>query len=231
MSKRNATALGLATLGAVTLLGALQRTSAEPPPAYDARIYELIDAVSAERIERDIQTLVGSGTRHTRSETESETRGIGAARRWISAEFLSISNDCGGCLEVSFQRSIAPGQPGTRIPVDTEIVNVVAVIRGTTDPNRYVIMSGDIDNRVSDPNNYTDDSPGANDNASGMAGTIEAARVLSRYAKTFTASIVLVGLSGEETGLLGGAHMATVGRNQGLSLIHITEPTRQRPRA
>ena len=153
MSKRNATALSLATLGVVTLFGAQQQISDNPPPAYDERIYGLIDAVSAERIERDIQTLVGFGTRHTRSETESETRGIGAARRWISAEFLSISNDCGGCLDVSFQRTVAPGQPGTRIPVDTEIVNVVAVIRGRSDANRYVIMSGDNDNRVSDPNN------------------------------------------------------------------------------
>ena len=218
MSKRNATALSLATLGVVTLFGAQQQTRDNPPPAYDERIYELIDTVSAERIERDIQTLVGFGTRHTRSETESETRGIGAARRWISAEFLSISNDCGGCLDVSFQRTVAPGQPGTRIPVDTEIVNVVAVIRGRSDANRYVIMSGDIDNRVSDPNNYTDDSPGANDNASGMAGTIEAARVLSQSAGTFNASIILVGLSGEENGLLGGAHMAAVGRTEGWNI-------------
>ena len=83
MSKRNATALSFATLGVVTLFGAQQQISDNPPPAYDERIYGLIDAVSAERIERDIQTLVGFGTRHTRSETESETRGIGAARRWI----------------------------------------------------------------------------------------------------------------------------------------------------
>ena len=103
MSKRNATALGLATLGAVTLLGAQQRTSTEPPPAYDARIYELIDAVSAERIERDIQTLVGFGTRHTLSDTVSDTRGIGAARRWIKTEFDRISAAAGGKLEVSYQ--------------------------------------------------------------------------------------------------------------------------------
>lgn len=184
------------------------------PPEDDLRIYDLIRSVSSDRIESDIRTLVSFGTRHTRSETESETRGIGAARRWIHTEFRNISDHCDGCLEVNFQRTLVPGRPGTRIPVDTEIVNVTAIIRGNTDPNRYLIMSGDIDNRISDPNNFTDDSPGANDNASGMAGTIEATRVLSQLAGSFNASIALVGLSGEENGLLGGAHMAAVAREE-----------------
>ncbi|MEP1032724.1 M28 family metallopeptidase [Ekhidna sp.] len=168
--------------------------------------YEIIDSVSSERIKQDIQKLVSFGTRHTMSDTESETRGIGAARRWIQSEFEKISKDCGGCLEVSTQRTLEKGSEKTRITKDTEIVNVIAVIRGTKYPNRYVIMSGDIDSRVSDPLNYTDDSPGANDNASGMAGVIEAARVLSKY--EFESSIMLVGLSGEEQGLYGGKHLA-----------------------
>ena len=218
MNRRWIFALTAVTVNLITLVSTQGNTDHTPPPAYDPRIYDLIDDVSAQRIETDIRTLVGFGTRHTRSETESETRGIGAARRWISREFLDISEACGGCLDVSFQRFIAPGNPDTHIPVDTEIVNVVAVIRGTSDPNRYVIMSGDIDNRISDPNNFTDDSPGANDNASGMAGTIEAARVLSRHAGSFNASIILVGLSGEENGLLGGSHMATVARSEGWSI-------------
>jgi Zn-dependent M28 family amino/carboxypeptidase len=99
---------------------------------------------------------------------------------------------------------------------DTEVVNVIAILRGTTDPNRYVIMSGDIDSRASDGLDFTIDAPGANDNASGMAGTIEAARVLSKY--QFGASIVFAGLSGEEQGLLGGKHMAQVAKAEGWNI-------------
>ena len=189
------------------------------PPAIDPRIYDLVDAVSAERIEADIRTLVSFGTRHTMSETESETRGIGAARRWIKSEMERISEACGGCLEVSFQRYVQQGDESSRIPTDTEIVNVVAILRGTVHPERYVIMSGDIDSRVSSGLDFTSDSPGANDNASGMAGTIEAARVLSRH--RFGSSIVLAGLSGEEQGLYGGRHMAEVAQQQGWQIAAV----------
>ncbi|MFP3941729.1 MAG: M28 family peptidase [Thermoanaerobaculia bacterium] len=186
------------------------------PPARDPRIHELIDAVSAERIEADVRTLAGFGTRHTMSETESETRGIGATRRWIEEELRAISEDCGGCLEVFTQTSVVSGE--TRIPEPTEVVNVVAVLRGETDPDRYVIMSGDVDSRVSDVMDATSDAPGANDNATGMAGAIEAARVFARRhaaGERFGASIVFAGLSGEEQGLFGGRHMAEVAREEG----------------
>ena len=181
--------------------------------------YEIIDGVSSERIEQDIRKLVSFGTRHTMSETESDVRGIGAARRWIQSEFEKISKECGGCLEVSIQRTLEKGNEKTRITKDTEIVNVMAVIRGTKYPNRYVIMSGDIDSRISDPLNYTDDSPGANDNASGMAGVIEAARVLSKY--QFESSVMLVGLSGEEQGLYGGKHLAAKAIEEGWEIIGV----------
>lgn len=161
-------------------------------------------APSAERIESDIRTLVNFGTRHTLSETVSDKRGIGAARRWIHAEFERISTACGGCLEVRVQGEVFSGEK--RIPEPTEVVNVMAILKGTSDSNRYVIMSGDIDSRVSDPLDATNDSPGANDNASGMAGVLEAARVLSQH--KFAGSIIFVGLSGEEQGLFGGRIMA-----------------------
>ena len=157
-------------------------------------------AASAEQLEYYIQKLADFGTRHTLSDTVSNTRGIGAARRWIKAEFEKISVECGGCLEVFYVSGIV--QPQNRIPQATNVVNVVAIQRGYADPNRFVVMSGDIDSRVSDPTNGTSDSPGANDNASGMAGAIEAARILSKY--QFPSSIIYTGLSGEEQGLLGG---------------------------
>ncbi len=166
--------------------------------------HQIAAAVSADRIEADITKLVSFGTRHTLSETESDTRGIGAARRWIEAEFNRISADCGNCLEVFTVSDFVEGE--TRIPNRTEVVNVIAIQRGSLDPDRMVLMSGDIDSRVSDILDGTSDSPGANDNASGVAGTLEAARVLSRH--KFAGSIVYAALSGEEQGLFGGAILA-----------------------
>ncbi len=181
------------------------------PPARDARIPPLVAAVSADRLRADVTTLVGFGTRHTLSETASETRGIGAARRWVEAELRRISADCGGCLEITTPSTVIAAEP--RIPEPTEVVDVVAILRGTTDPERYVVMSGDIDSRVSDVMDATSDAPGANDNASGLAGVLEAARVLSRH--RFGASIVFAALSGEEQGLYGGRHLAEVAKAAG----------------
>ena len=185
----------------------------------DQRIYDIIDKVSAERIKKDVTTLVNFGTRHTLSDTISKTRGIGAARRWIKSEFDVISNNCNNCLEVSYQRDLVKKEESNRIPKDVYIVNVMAIQRGTKYPDRYIIMSGDIDSRVSDANNYTSDSPGANDNASGMAGTIEAARVLSNY--KFENSIMYLGLSGEEQGLFGGQGLAKYAKENGWDIIGI----------
>jgi len=172
----------------------------------DQKLYDIVKAVSAERIKNDVNTLVNFGTRHTLSDTLSKTRGIGAARRWIKSEFETISENCNNCLEVFYQKDLVNKGENERIVHDVWVVNVVAIQRGTKFPNRYIIMSGDIDSRVSDPTNFISDSPGANDNASGMAGTIEAARALSKY--KFENSIIYVGLSGEEQGLFGGKGLA-----------------------
>jgi len=181
-------------------------------------LYKIAEAPSADRIEKDIIKLVSFGTRHTLSDTVSNTRGIGAARRWIKSEFDKISSDCNNCLDVQFQRNLVKND-NRRIIKDTWVVNVLAIQKGTKFPNRYIIMSGDIDSRVSDANNFTSNSPGANDNASGMAGTIEAARVLSKY--QFPISIIYVGLSGEEQGLYGGKYMAKVAKEEGWNIIGV----------
>jgi Zn-dependent M28 family amino/carboxypeptidase len=178
------------------------------------KLHDINQAISAANIEKDIKKLVSFGTRHTLSETESDTRGIGAARRWIKAEFEAISKDCGGCLEVYYQSEVISGEK--RIPNPTEVVSVIAIQRGQTDPNRFVMMSGDIDSRISDVMNFTDDAPGANDNASGLAGTLEAARVLSKY--KFNGSIVYAALAGEEQGLFGGKILAKQAKADGWRL-------------
>ncbi|GAL69885.1 leucine aminopeptidase-related protein [Jejuia pallidilutea] len=182
-------------------------------------IYNIINAVSAERIKSDVQTLVNFGTRNTFSDTISETRGIGAARRWIKKEFETISNTCENCLDVFYQKDFVTKEGNRRVPHDAWVVNVVAIQKGTKYPNRYIIMSGDIDSRASDTMDFTTDAPGANDNASGMAGTLEAARVLSKY--KFESSIVYVGLSGEEQGLFGGAGLAKYAKDNNWDIIGV----------
>ena len=187
--------------------------SAQVPPAEDMRLYDIANASSAKRIADDVAKLVSFGTRHSLSDTGSDVQGIGAARRWIKSEFEAISNECGGCLEII---TIADTVSGNRIPTPHEIVSVIAMQRGQHDPNRMIMMSGDIDSRVSDPMNASSTSPGANDNASGMAGVIEAARLLSRY--QFSASIVYMGLAGEEQGLYGGKIVAAHAKEQGWNI-------------
>lgn len=185
--------------------------AAQVPPAGKAELHDIAAAPSAARIEADIRKLVSFGTRHTLSETGSDTRGIGAARRWIHAEFERISAACGGCLEVRYSSDVVSGEE--RIPDPVEVVSVIAIQRGTADPDRYVVMSGDIDSRVSDPMDATSDSPGANDNASGIAGTLEAARVLTQY--DFPGTIVYAALAGEEQGLFGGKILAAEAKAAG----------------
>jgi Zn-dependent M28 family amino/carboxypeptidase len=187
------------------------------PPQVDPRIYDIIAAASTERVEADIRTLAGFGTRNTFSDTISDTRGIGAARRWIKAEFEKISAECGGCLEVSYQTIMVPAS--RRVPQETAVVSVVAIQRGTLYPNKHLIMAGDIDSRASGGNDGEVDAPGANDNASGMAGTIEAARLLTKH--SFPTSIVYAGLSAEEQGLYGGQKLAAVAVEEGWEIIAV----------
>ncbi len=182
-----------------------------PAGPHAAQLVAIIDSVSAARLEADVRALVGFGTRHTLSDTLSPTRGIGAARRWVHARFDSAFRVCGGCLEVLDISETYQGLP--RVPGPTPVVNVIAIQRGTTDPGRFILLSGDIDSRVTDIMNARDSSPGANDNASGVSAVLEAARVLSAY--RFRGSIVYAALSGEENGLLGGQTVAAMAKERG----------------
>ena len=192
-------------------LAAASPALAQTPAAVEQPLLHTLAAeVQPERMRADIEALVGFGTRHTLSETRSETRGIGAARRWAQRQFEAMSRECGGCLTIATPSDTVTGP---RVPVPTEVVDVLAIQRGTGDPNRVIIISGHIDSRVTDVMNFTDDAPGANDDASGVATVLEAARVLSKH--RFDATLVFAVLSGEEQGLLGGKILADYATAQG----------------
>ncbi len=181
------------------------------------QLYQISESVEADKLQNSVQTLVNFGTRHTLSDTKSTTRGIGAARRWVKTEFEQIKQQCKGCLKVEMQGGVVSGEK--RIPDPTEVINVLAIQKGTHDPERVIMITGDIDSRISDPMNFTDDSPGANDNATGLAAVIEAARVLSQY--QFNATVVYAGLSGEEQGLFGGKLLAEEAKKRGWKIMAV----------
>ena len=171
---------------------------------------QIAGEVSAEQLKATITRLVAFGTRHTLSDTRSDTRGIGAARRWVKGRFQVMSAQCGGCLEIA-----TPSQmfTGARAPTPVEVMDVLAIQRGTEDPDRVVVIAGHLDSRVTDIMNSTSDAPGANDDGSGAAAVIEAARVLSKH--KFRATIVYAVLSGEEQGLYGGKVLADYAKTRG----------------
>jgi hypothetical protein len=166
--------------------------------------------VSEARLRADVEALVGFGTRHTLSSQDDPVRGIGAARRWGEAQFRATSAACGGCLEIVLPERLVTGD---RVPAPTRLVDVVAIQWGTERPNDVVIVQGHIDSRVTDVMNFTADAPGANDDGSGTALTLEAARVLSRH--RYPVTIVYALLSGEEQGLFGGELLADYAKVRG----------------
>jgi len=193
------------------------RAQDQRPPAPDPRVRAVVRDVSARRIEDDVRRLVAFGTRHTLSDTLSSTTGIGAARRWIKARFDSLSGACGGCLDVQYVADLVG--PTRRVPTPTSVVSVVAVQRGQTDPDRVVIISGHFDSRVNDIDDTTTPAPGADDDGSGTAAVLEAARVLS--SRRFGGTIVYAALAGEEQGLLGGRIVAHWVQAQGWRVVGV----------
>lgn len=200
-------------LAAVPVAAVAQTPASVDQPA----VHGLVSQVRMDRLRADIEALVGFGTRHTLSDTVSETRGVGAARRWVAREFEAISRECGGCIAVETPSAVITAPP--RIPNPTEVVSVVAVQRGQTDPDRVILISAHLDSRVSDVMNASDDAPGANDDASGVAALIEAARVLSK--EQFAATLVYAALTGEEQGLHGATIVANWAREQGWDVINL----------
>ena len=194
-------------------------TSLNTPAAPDLKrqqpqINKILAEISPKRIEGYVARLVGFGTRHTMSETESDTRGIGAARRWIKAELERCGAGTG--LQVAFDSHIAP--VSARVTRPTEIVNVVATLPGTqaASKDRIYVTSGHYDSRVSDVMNYTADAPGANDDASGTAAVMELACVMAKH--KFDATIVFMAVAAEEQGLLGARHWAEQARKNNLNI-------------
>jgi hypothetical protein len=167
-------------------------------------IAAMVKEVSAKNIEATIRKLVSFGTRNTLSDQNDPNRGVGAARDWIYAEFQRYSNACGGCLDVQKQAFLQP--KANRVPEPTTLTNVFAVLKGTTDPERVYVVSGHYDSMCSSPTDPKCDAPGANDDASGSAVSLELARVMSK--RKFDATIVFMTVPGEEQGLLGSTHFA-----------------------
>ena len=200
-------------LGAFIALALVTVSVAAEP---DARIAAALREISSARIQSNISALVGFGTRSTLSAQDPAAiaagRGIGAAREWIRAQFEQYSRDCGGCLEVRIDSYTQP--PGERVATPTVISNVYAVLRGTDAgaTPRIVLVTGHYDSRNSDNDDISHDAPGANDDASGVAVSLECARVLSRL--KFPGTIIFLAVAGEEQGLYGSAYFARRAREQ-----------------
>jgi hypothetical protein len=192
----------------LAILMCVSLVAAAPPPSPDAQLSTIVAPVSQQQLRHTIETLVGFGTRHTLSSQTDPKRGIGAALNWTKGQFESFGLP-----------TVRPCETftGSRIPTPTAVCDMVAIQRGTERPNDVVIITGHIDSRVSDVMNFTADAPGANDDGSGVAAVIEAARVLSKH--KFPGTIVYAALSGEEQGLYGAKVLANYARAQGWNVV------------
>jgi hypothetical protein len=182
----------------------------------DPAIAKALRQISARRIEDSLDTLVGFGTRHTLSSMLTDLppgQGVNAAADWIESEFRRYGSACGGCLDV--KRDAFTEGPEERVPAPTRMTNVYAVLRGS-DPaqaNRVIVVSGHYDSLMSDFLDGRSTAPGANDDASGVAVSLECARVLSTL--RFPATLVFAAVVGEEQGLYGSRHLAKLAKAEG----------------
>ena len=217
-------ALGAATVAiaaAVTLLlGQTPARANQVTQTRDPAIAAAVKSISATAVRSDIEKLVSFGTRSTLSAQDpasiSAGRGIGAAREWLKAQFAAYSKECGGCLEVKTDEFVQ--EPGGRIPNPTTLVNVYAILKGSDPENakRIVLVTGHYDSRNSDTLNVTDDAPGANDDASGTAVSLESAHALSKL--KLPATIIFLTVAGEEQSLKGARHFAKLAKQEGWNI-------------
>ena len=209
----------------LTVSPLIRTTASEPglpaaqlqvPARLNPQIEKIIDEISATQIEASMRKLVGFGTRHTLGETVSTERGIGAARRWIRAEFERYSRDSGGRLVVTEDSFIQP--PTNRVKQSVNIVNIVATLPGVQPESkeRMVVVAGHYDSICFPYDDTECDAPGASDDASGTAAVLEMARVMSKY--QFDATIVFLAVAGEEQGLLGSTHWPEEARRKELRI-------------
>ena len=181
------------------------------PQAPDPTLRSLLREIDPGRIERTVRRLAAFGTRHTLSEQDDPVRGIGAARDWIHEQMQRYAAASDGRMTVELQSFVQPVSP--RIPAPTRVTNIVATLRGTTDPNRVYVVTGHYDSRVTDVMNATSDAPGADDDASGVAAVMEMARVFAT--RRTEATVVFAAVAAEEQGLYGSDHMAQVLKDAG----------------
>ena len=183
----------------------------------DPEIKKMILEIKADKIESIVRKLVSFGTRHSLSDTKSDVRGVGAAQRWIKAEFDKYAKESGGRLTSSIDYYWVKAD-GKRITSNSKLGNVMAVLKGT-DPkdDRVLIISGHMDSRASDVKNSKIDAPGANDDGSGVAAMMELSRIMSK--RTFPCTIIFVAVTGEEQGLLGARHLADSAKVSGWKVM------------
>jgi len=202
----------------LTVASAFAQQDTVPMPAPDPQIAAALKEISAAQIQKNIEQLVSFDTRQTLSSDIPPLggKGVSAAAEWIQGEFQKYSSQCGDCLEVRTDQFLQP--PASRIPQATTITNVYAVLRGTDPANagRMYVVTGHYDSRNSDPNDISNAAPGANDDASGTAVSLECARVLSKH--RFPATIIFLTVAGEEQGLYGSAHFAKMSKAVGWEL-------------
>src|ERR1700730_14056480 len=202
LSASAVTAVAAPLISGTALAGTADAATRQFP---DPGLRALLQEVDPNRIKATILRLVQFGTRHTASSQTDPVRGIGAATAWVFEQFQAIAATSSGRMTVQKQTFTQPAS--SNIPVPTTITNVIATLKGTATPERFYVITAHLDSRVTNVLNFTDDAPGADDDASGVAVVLELARLFAT--QQFPGTLVFATVAGEEQGLYGSTFMAT----------------------